>query len=59
MSDSRQGSRFRTYTEIVELVETLGKGVVEQHASDVDDKARFPEEAFAAFKEARLLSAHR
>lgn len=57
MSDSRQGSRFRTYTEIVELVETLGKGVVEQHASDVDDKARFPVEAFAAFKEARLLSA--
>ncbi len=51
-------ARFRQCrdAEILEAVRQVGK-VAEAHASEVDRSARFPREAVAAMREAKLLSA--
>ncbi len=41
---------------LLDLAHRLGREVVAPAAGDVDQKARFPHEAFAAFREHRLLS---
>lgn len=46
------------FSAIVELIHRLGKEVVAPAAEDVDREARFPVEAFDAFKENKLLSAY-
>lgn len=43
---------------LLATVRAIGKTVVAEHADDVDRDARFPHEAFAALKEAKLLSAY-
>lgn len=42
--------------DLLDAAKKLSAGVVAEHASDVDVKARFPSEAFAALKSAKLLS---
>jgi len=44
--------------ELLDEVHRIGREVVAPHAASVDQDARFPREAFAALKEARLLSAY-
>ncbi len=46
------------FADVQALVEELGRTVVSEYASDVDEKARFPSEAFEAFKANKLLSAY-
>lgn len=46
------------FEEILETVQRLGIEVITPHADDVDNKARFPAEAFDALKAQRLLSAY-
>ena len=44
----------------MELVDAIRGSIVEvaaQHASDVDERARFPAETFAALRDAKALSA--
>lgn len=43
---------------VMERVHRIGREVVEPAAADVDLHARFPDEAFAALKDERLLSAY-
>lgn len=46
------------FSSIVELTHNLGKTIVRPAAFDVDQQARFPQEAFNAFKEHKLLSCY-
>jgi acyl-CoA dehydrogenase len=46
------------FGELLQLVHGIGKDSLAPHAGDVDHDARFPVEAFAALREARLLSAY-
>lgn len=46
------------FSALLELVHQIGKEVVAPAAEHVDQEARFPHEAFAAFKEAKLLSCY-
>jgi acyl-CoA dehydrogenase len=46
------------FTQIIEDVHEIGKSVISRCADDVDRDARFPEEAFRALSDARLLSAY-
>lgn len=46
----------RTFEQIVGIVEGLAKGVVAEFAPAVDRDARFPQEAFDAFRREKLLS---
>ena len=46
------------FDELLQQVHAIGKEVLAVHAADVDRDARFPREAFAALREARLLSAY-
>lgn len=46
------------FSTVLERIQQLANTVVAEHAFDVDEKARFPHEAFNAFKEAKLLSAY-
>lgn len=48
----------RSFEEIKATVHQLGYDVVAKYANDVDAEARFPKEAFQAFKEERLLSTY-
>ncbi len=43
--------------ELLETIRTSIVGTAAKHASDVDERARFPAESFAALREARALSA--
>ena len=43
---------------VLERVHAIGREVVAPHADAVDREARFPREAFAALREAKLLSAY-
>lgn len=58
MDEPTQGKLSRGFEDIVALVEELGRGVVESNSADVDEQARFPKEAFDAFKQEKLLSAY-
>ncbi len=49
-------SAARTFEQIVKTVDELAKGVVAEFAAAVDRDARFPKEAFAAFRREKLLS---
>lgn len=42
----------------VEAARSIGRDIVAKHADDVDQRARFPTEAFEAMKKAKLLSAY-
>ena len=44
-------------SELVARTAAIAADVAAKHAADVDQRARFPHETFAALKEARLLSA--
>jgi acyl-CoA dehydrogenase len=46
------------FSELLRKVHHLGREVLGVHAADVDQRARFPHEAFAALKQAKLLSAY-
>lgn len=46
------------FQEIINKVHEVGKTVVAEFAQDVDEKARFPEEAFDAFKQEKWLSCY-
>jgi acyl-CoA dehydrogenase len=48
---------LRAGSELVKRARAIASEVAARHAADVDLKARFPSEAMAAMKEARLLSA--
>lgn len=52
------GPQAPAFNELLARVHRLGKDVLAVHAADVDRDARFPHEAFAALKEAKLLSAY-
>ena len=47
----------RNFPELIEAARRIATEVAAAHAADVDAKARFPEEAVAAMREAKLLSA--
>lgn len=47
-----------SFTTILDVVHALGRDIVRPAAVAVDKDARFPHEAFAAFKEHKLLSAY-
>lgn len=51
-------SEQQDFSSIIELAHHLGKTIIRPAAVDVDEKARFPQEAFAAFKEHQLLSCY-
>ena len=46
------------YEDLLKQVHAIGKDVLAEHAADVDRNARFPQEAFEALCEAKLLSAY-
>jgi len=46
------------FEELLQQVHAIGKEVLAVHAADVDRNARFPKEAFAALRHAKLLSAY-
>ncbi len=46
------------FPALLERVHALGRDVVAKHADAVDRDARFPEEAFAAFRAEKLLSCY-
>jgi acyl-CoA dehydrogenase len=46
------------FDALVARLNELGKTVIEPAAADVDDRARFPEEAFDALKSDKLLSSY-
>lgn len=48
----------RSFEKIKATMHTLGKEVVSEFSSAVDQEARFPAEAFQAFKEHQLLSTY-
>ena len=48
-------ARRRPRNELMATAETLARTMVAQHAADVDARARFPVESFAAIKAAGLL----
>jgi acyl-CoA dehydrogenase len=43
--------------DFLELAHRIGRDVARAHAADVDEKARFPHESFAALRKERFLSA--
>ena len=43
--------------ELIARARVIGAGIAAETAGDVDERARFPHEAFAALREARLLGA--
>jgi acyl-CoA dehydrogenase len=45
------------FQELLEKAQRVGQEVARAHAGDVDEKARFPHESFAALRKERLLSA--
>ncbi len=46
------------FDDLVRQVHAIGNDALAPHASDVDRDARFPAEAFAALRDAKLLSAY-
>ena len=50
--------RIRTFDEILDIVEHIGKSAIAPHAAAADRDARFPTEAFASIKREKLLSAY-
>ncbi|MGS2724276.1 acyl-CoA dehydrogenase family protein [Porticoccus sp. GXU_MW_L64] len=48
----------RSFSDILDLVNQLGQETISSAASDVDQKARFPEETFGELKAHRLLSTY-
>lgn len=58
MIEAKAGIAESDFLALLAAVSALGNGVVAEHASAVDAEARFPVEAFNAFKEAGLLSAY-
>ena len=46
------------FVELLAQVKTIAKTTVAEFADDVDKKARFPTESFAAIKELKLMSAY-
>lgn len=46
------------FESVLEKMKAIGKDVVAAYADDVDDKARFPSEAFDAFKAEKWLSCY-
>lgn len=51
-------SAGRTFEQVVSIVEGLAKGVVSEFALAVDRDARFPKEAYEAFRREKLLSTY-
>src|SRR5262245_2310020 len=45
-------------TDLLAQVHSIGESALAPHAAEVDRDARFPNEAFTALREARLLSAY-
>src|SRR5262249_54555747 len=52
------GASKADFDRLVQSVHALGKEVLAAHAADVDRLARFPSEAMAAMRKAKLLSAY-
>ncbi|WP_196159538.1 acyl-CoA dehydrogenase family protein [Reinekea sp. G2M2-21] len=48
----------RSFEQLKSTMHEIGSSVVSEHATDVDEKARFPDEAFSAFKHNKLLSVY-
>ncbi len=46
------------FTELLKAVHKIGSKTIAKHAQDVDQKARFPVESFAAIKSLNLMSAY-
>lgn len=46
------------FTELLSAIHKIGKQTIAKHAQDVDQKARFPQESFAAIKSLKLMSAY-
>lgn len=57
-AQAQTGHRGRTIDEILEIVHEIGTSTIAPHADQVDQEARFPSEAFAAIKAARLMSTY-
>jgi acyl-CoA dehydrogenase len=55
MSSDPFGSQPQLRSELLEAARALARGVVAEHARDVDQRARFPHEAIDALRKARLL----
>ncbi|MEW5755211.1 MAG: acyl-CoA dehydrogenase family protein [Pseudomonadota bacterium] len=55
---STQGIESKDYEQLLVRVHEIGRTALAPAAADVDAKARFPEEAITALKEAKLLSGY-
>jgi acyl-CoA dehydrogenase len=58
MSDLHADGASQAFERLLQKTHALGKEVLAAHAAEVDRDARFPHEAFAALRQARLLSAY-
>lgn len=58
MSSTTSPDGLLPLPELLERVHAIGKDVIAPHAAAVDHDARFPDEAFAALKSAKLLSCY-
>lgn len=56
--DKTLGMPRDSFSKLIDELHRVGSEVVAIHADDVDEKARFPHEAFAAFKEQGWLSSY-
>ncbi len=48
----------KEYKQLIKKVVAVAQSTVAEHANDVDEKARFPEESINALRELKLLSAY-
>jgi acyl-CoA dehydrogenase len=53
-----KGLPIEEFQQLLNDIHDIGKNVIATHADDVDKKARFPTEAFDAFKSKKLLSCY-
>jgi acyl-CoA dehydrogenase len=59
MLTQRQSNTSATdFDALLARIQEIGNGVIAPNAADVDQKARFPAESFAALRELKLLSAY-
>ena len=54
----QESLRTEAFLDLLESIRTIGRDVIAPSAKDVDEKARFPVESFAALKKLKLLSAY-
>jgi len=54
----QESLRTAEFLELLEVVRKIGREIIATHAREVDEKARFPLESFAAIRDLKLLSAY-